>query len=775
MSRLTCVRGLLLTGCSLASVIVAGCGSPVPVGEARSELTARKGVDYSFARPSPGGLSGEGWSFAARYVSDCGCGKNVTKGEADALIAAGVDVVLVWENAGTEAGQAGSFNVGVGHAQRAQAQALAAGMPATRPIYFALDYDAPPGDQPNIDAYLDGVASVLGRERTGLYAGYWPLSRAFDAGKITFGWQTYAWSGGNWDNRAQLRQTLNGITAAGDGNCCDEDHNNADDFGQWGVTTPVPPCPAGQVHPPGDANACIVPFDYRVFLADFDGNGTSDLLTVSANGGGEWATKIALELSTGKSFTSASWAANTPIHMRNGGSASRYRVVLGDFDGDRKADLLTISPNAAGGWADWTALELSTGQSFSSVTWTANTPQHMRNGNPDADYRTLVGDFNGDGLSDLATVSPDAGGGWATWIALELSTGKGFTSATWNADLPMHMRNGGAADYRIVVGDFNGDGKSDLAAVSPNGGGSWNVNVFVALSTGSGFTSAAWAAATPTHMRNGGSASDYRVLVGDFDGDGVDDLATVSPDGGGGWADWAALELSTGSGWKSASWTMNTPQHMRNGGAADYRVLVGDFDGNGRSDIATVSPNGGGGWASWSAIELSTGQGFTSTTWNANTPIHMRNGGSGSDYHVLVGDVDGDAKSDLVTVSTNGLGGWVDWAAVELDTGGGFASATWNARTASLMHSGGNSVLAPRTDETWSAKPFANNPGGTSPGTTGGAGSHGAGSSGDGVNAQGSGSSGGCTMSGSGEPGALALALCMIALALATRRRAQRR
>ena len=52
--------------------------------------------------------------------------------------------------------------------------------------------------------------------RTGAYGGYYVIKRAFDAGKITWGWQTYAWSGGQWDARAQFRQTSNGITAAGD-------------------------------------------------------------------------------------------------------------------------------------------------------------------------------------------------------------------------------------------------------------------------------------------------------------------------------------------------------------------------------------------------------------------------------------------------------------------------------------------------------------------------------------------------------------------------------
>ena len=105
-------------------------------------------------------------------------------------------------------------------------------MPGSRPIYFAIDFDAQTASRATLNAYFDGVASVLGRDRTGAYGGYWPISRLFDAGKIAYGWQTYAWSGGNWDPRAQLRQTQNGIWGGG----LDADQAVADDFGQWGIT-----------------------------------------------------------------------------------------------------------------------------------------------------------------------------------------------------------------------------------------------------------------------------------------------------------------------------------------------------------------------------------------------------------------------------------------------------------------------------------------------------------------------------------------------------------
>ncbi|MCU1282107.1 MAG: hypothetical protein JWM53_5653 [bacterium] len=225
----------------VVSVAAGGCGANPDgsVAETTEAFTARKGVDYSFARPSPSGLHSQGYSFAARYLSydnSSTHGKILTAGEANGLIGAGVDVVSNWEYGATDA--LGGYNAGVNDAKAANAQAAAAGAPANRPIYFSVDFDATPADQTPINAYLDGAASVIGRSRVGAYGGYYVIKRAFDAGKIAWGWQTYAWSGGQWDARAQLRQTQNGITAAGDANCCDLDQSAADDFGQWGHAPP---------------------------------------------------------------------------------------------------------------------------------------------------------------------------------------------------------------------------------------------------------------------------------------------------------------------------------------------------------------------------------------------------------------------------------------------------------------------------------------------------------------------------------------------------------
>jgi MYXO-CTERM domain-containing protein len=206
-----------------------GCSGAAPEGteSTSSAITAEDGVDYSFARPSAGYLASLGYKFAVRYVSPEAV-KNLSAAEAKSLIAAGLDIVVVWEEYATNA--LGGFHQGVADARTAVAQATACGEPADRPIYFAVDFDAASGDAATIDAYFDGVASVIGRARTGVYGGIYIVGQLFNAGKVTWGWQTYAWSGGAWDHRAQLRQVENNIL----GNTCDLDQSAAVDFGQWG-------------------------------------------------------------------------------------------------------------------------------------------------------------------------------------------------------------------------------------------------------------------------------------------------------------------------------------------------------------------------------------------------------------------------------------------------------------------------------------------------------------------------------------------------------------
>ncbi|MDN3352440.1 glycoside hydrolase domain-containing protein [Actinomadura sp. DC4] len=189
-----------------------------------------EGIDYAFGRPTMAALKSAGITFVCRYLSHSPS-KNLTSSEARTLTDAGIWIVVVWETTAKRAldGRA----AGAADATSARAQARDCGMPDDRPVYFAVDWDASSGQQSAINAYLDGAASVLGREQVGIYGGYGPVKRALDGGHARWAWQTYAWSGGKWDSRAQLQQYSNGHTIGGVG--CDYDRAEADDYGQWRV------------------------------------------------------------------------------------------------------------------------------------------------------------------------------------------------------------------------------------------------------------------------------------------------------------------------------------------------------------------------------------------------------------------------------------------------------------------------------------------------------------------------------------------------------------
>ena len=222
---------------SLAAVALSACGDGGGVPESVATSSAAStisGCDYSFARPSPSSLVSMGYKFVCRYLSgDPGGGKDLTASEQSSLEAAGIDIVLNWETTGTDAEN--GYNAGVSDATAAKAEAESLGQPSNRPIYFSIDFDAQSSDAAAINEYFQGVASVIGLARTGVYGGYYIVNELFGAGLVTWGWQTYAWSNGAWDSRAQLRQVQNGV----DNDELDADTAMVADYGQYGPGSPV--------------------------------------------------------------------------------------------------------------------------------------------------------------------------------------------------------------------------------------------------------------------------------------------------------------------------------------------------------------------------------------------------------------------------------------------------------------------------------------------------------------------------------------------------------
>jgi VCBS repeat protein len=223
----------------------------------------------------------------------------------------------------------------------------------------------------------------------------------------------------------------------------------------------------------------------------------------------------------------------------------------------------------------------------------------------------VVGDFNGDGKPDLALVTS---GGFLqlqpTIIAILLGNGDGT------------FRKGGVYtttgtnSQTVVVGDFNGDGKQDL--VVPNFGGIFlPPDISVLLGNGDGTFQPA------TSVPLGGKYPCTWLAAGDFNKDGKLDLAATS----GSASNQVDVLLGNGDG------TFQTPVPYAAGTGSSW-IGAADFNGDGKMDLVTTDYNTG-------TILVLLGNGDGTFQVQASIPV-----GAGISYGV-VGDFNGDGKADL--------------------------------------------------------------------------------------------------------------------------------
>jgi hypothetical protein len=247
----------------------------------------------------------------------------------------------------------------------------------------------------------------------------------------------------------------------------------------------------------------------------------------------------------------------------------------------------------------------------------------------------LTGDFNGDGKDDIVTFTH----GSANDVYVALSNGSSFgPGGKWHDFFAL----GGEVP---AVGDFNGDGKDDIVVFTRGTLG----DAYVALSTGSSFgASAKW--------------HDFFGLgnevpgVGDFNGDGKDDVVVFNQ----GTLGDVYVATSTGSGFVGTSVKWH-----------DYFALngesprIGDFDGDGRDDIATFTTNA----AADVFVATSDGTAFVGTTVKWNDFFGL------AGEFPYTGDFNGDGKDDIVVFTKGSLND----VFVGLSTGTGFlGGAKWH-------------------------------------------------------------------------------------------------
>ncbi|MCT2587867.1 DUF2961 domain-containing protein [Actinophytocola gossypii] len=299
-----------------------------------------------------------------------------------------------------------------------------------------------------------------------------------------------------------------------------------------------------------------------------------------------------------------------------------------DVDGDNRDDAVVFTQGAA---ADVLTAR-STGSAFG-----APVKGH--------DYFSVdgevprTGDVNGDGRADIVTFTR----GTAADVYVSLSTGDGFgPSAKWHDHFAIGTEH-------PELGDVNGDGRADLITFTLGTAG----DVYVALSTGNGFgPGVKW-------QDNFGYGAE-RPAVGDFDGDGRDDVAVFT---GGAQGD-VYVSLSNGVAFVQEVWRWH--DHFAIG---DELAGTGDVNGDGRDDVVTFTR----GDTADVYVSLSDGGRFVQNAWRWHDFFATAGEAPG------LGDVNGDGRTDVLTF-TRGAAADV-WVATSTASSFG-TSAKWHDQLA---------------------------------------------------------------------------------------------
>jgi hypothetical protein len=215
-------------------------------------------------------------------------------------------------------------------------------------------------------------------------------------------------------------------------------------------------------------------------------------------------------------------------------------------------------------------------------------------------YSIAAGDFNGDGKADLAIAN-------GTGISTLLGSG----NATFQS--PVDYTANRATRF-VTTFDFNGDGKMDLVTANPS---SNDVTVFLANADGSFRAGVNYPA----------GAAPYSVSIGDVDGDGIVDLVVPNFSS-------ASITILVGKG----DGTFR-PYVTYQVGTGPYSVAIGDFNGDGKADLAVTSSAG--------AVSIMIAKGSGGFQAPVSVTVGM------APVAIVTGDFNSDGKLDLAVANAN--------------------------------------------------------------------------------------------------------------------------
>ncbi len=278
--------------------------------------------------------------------------------------------------------------------------------------------------------------------------------------------------------------------------------------------------------------------------------------------------------------------------------------------------------------------------------------------------RHVRADASGDGKADITAVVDQGFGRTTVWNVTSGQT-SGFVNGYigWDSG-----EGGGFALYRTrpVQGDFDGDGKSDIALFREGAGR--QISLYKLMSDGNRYDAppAVW-----TSGANGFPLSTARVVAGDVDGDGKADIVVQNAGTNNNWQTLVFLAsrgftnpVTWGQSAAGTNWAQSTP-------------LLADLNGDGKADLLSMRNVDG----CRTAVDayLSNGSAFGAATtvydsgagnycWDKSKPV--------------VTDVNGDGKDDIVAVYEYGAND--AGLNVFLSNGSSLTESSWLRRSGTL-------------------------------------------------------------------------------------------
>jgi hypothetical protein len=294
--------------------------------------------------------------------------------------------------------------------------------------------------------------------------------------------------------------------------------------------------------------------------------------------------------------------------------ANPQGVVAADLNGDGRPDLVVTNGNDN----TLSVLTNTTPAGMTSPTFAVQQTFTVSGG---ATF-VAVGDFNGDGRPDVAVVGNNG------VVSVLLNTTPGGSSVVTLA--PPQTFAVGSGPTGVAVGDFNGDGRPDLAVTNE-----FNNTVSVLLNTTTP------GAATPsfaTQQTFAAGNNPFAVVAADLNGDGRADLAVINNAGG----TVSVLLNTTAVGAATAAFAT---QQVFAVGISPRGLVAADFNGDGRSDLAVTNQSSN----TVSVLLNMTAPGAATPSFAAQQTFDV----GANPYGIMAGDLDGDGRPDLAVANIN--------------------------------------------------------------------------------------------------------------------------